>query len=85
METVMLFAPPSSSAAEPNFIFQLVPILILQVPFAIFNYHAANKMGRNGVLYAIITMIPIFGMWFSFFVFCSTLLFVMDKVKDIGK
>ncbi|MGP0058243.1 MAG: hypothetical protein ACLPID_02995 [Beijerinckiaceae bacterium] len=63
-----------------DLIMQLVPYFIVSIAFAWGNYYLAVKSGKNGVLYVVLTLIPLVGSIVSIYLFYRTVIYLLDRV-----
>lgn len=61
-----------------------VPMVVLFIGIAIGNYFIAGRMGRNKVLWVVLTLIPIVNFVFLYYVFYAVLLYVLDKLNALS-
>jgi hypothetical protein len=61
-------------------IFQLLPLFIIGIALAWGNYFLAVKSGKNGVLYVVLTLIPIVGSFVTIYLFYRTFMYLLDRV-----
>ena len=64
---------------DTNVLTSLIPILIISALYAWGNYHLAERTGRNGILYAVLTMIPGFGFVVTVYLIYRSILFAIDR------
>jgi hypothetical protein len=68
--------------AEPNvLLIQFVPMLLIQVVFCFPNYFLAKRMRKSAGLYAILTLIPFFGLFFSPYVVYRSIFTLYDRLS----
>jgi hypothetical protein len=69
-------------ADESNsLIVSFLPFLILSIPLAWGNYYLASRTGRSGVLYVILTLIPVIGNLVTIYLFYRAVLFAVDRTR----
>ena len=69
-------------AGESNsMILTLLPFFILIIPLACGNYFLASRTGRSGVLYAVLTLIPVIGILLTVYLFYRAILFAVDRKR----
>ena len=74
-------ADPAALAALAAFgIVELVVFLILGIFWAIGNYALAQRLGRNAVLWAILTLIPGVNFIFLYYVFYQVIYGILDRL-----
>jgi hypothetical protein len=66
-------------AGDNNMILSLLPFFILGVPLAWGNYFLATRTGRSGILYVVLTFIPIIGYAVTIYLFYRAVLFAVDR------
>jgi hypothetical protein len=62
----------------------LIPIIIVFFAFAIGNYFIAGRMGRNKILWVVLTLIPIVNFVFLYYVMYSVLLYILDRLNALS-
>jgi len=60
-----------------------VPLILFAIPIAIGNYFLAGRMGRNKVLWVVLTLIPIVNFIFIYYVMYVVVLYVLDKLNRL--
>jgi hypothetical protein len=65
-------------------IFQLLPFLILDVPLAWGNYLLAAKSGRSGVLWVVLTLIPVVGLFATWYLIYACIIRLLDRQQVRG-
>ena len=60
-----------------------LPLIAIFVGLAIGNYFIADRMGRNKVLWVILTLIPIVNFVFMYYVIYAVILYVLDKLNAV--
>lgn len=63
----------------------LVPLLVMMVPLAIGFTFVAGRIGRNQVLWAIMSLIPFVNYFFWMYAWFVIVLYIIDKLKAIGE
>lgn len=61
-----------------------LPMLILFIGLAIGNYFIADRMGRNKILWVVLTLIPVVNFIFLYYVFYAVVLYVLDKLNALS-
>jgi hypothetical protein len=70
---------------QPGFgIVQLLPLILIGMPFAFGFYHVAGRLGRNGVAWAILSLVPIVNYFFWIYAAFVALLFILDRLRAIA-
>jgi hypothetical protein len=68
---------------DPNsMILSLLPFFILIIPLAWGNYFLAARTGRSGILYVVLTLIPVFGSVVTIYLFYRAILFAIDRTRS---
>lgn len=67
---------------ENGFI-QFLPILTMQVIYAIFAAQIAKRTDKNVPVYLILSLIPFFGLFFLIYVMWTTVLRVLDSINEL--
>jgi hypothetical protein len=62
-----------------------LPLLIIFVGLAIGNYFIAGRMGRNKILWVVLTLIPIVNFIFMYYVIYAVILYVLDKLNRVAE
>lgn len=65
-------------------IWPLIPVLLMFVPFAIGNYFVAGRMGRSGILWAILSLIPFVNFIFVYYVVYAVIVYVLGRLNEIS-
>jgi len=60
-----------------------LPLIIIQLVYAIFAAQVAKRTGRSVPLFVVLTLIPLFGAFFFIYVMWSTALFVLDSINEL--
>lgn len=60
-----------------------LPLILIFVGLAIGNYFIADRMGRNKILWVVLTMIPIVNFVFMYYVIYAVILYVLDKLNGL--
>ncbi len=68
-----------------NAAFEIVPFLLLAIPFAIGNGFLARRLNRNAALWVILTLIPLVNWFFAIYVVYTVVFHVIDRLRDIAK
>jgi hypothetical protein len=63
---------------------QLLPFLIFEVPLAWGNYLLAAKSGRSGVLWVVLTLIPVVGFIATWYLIYSCIIRLLDRQQVRG-
>jgi hypothetical protein len=69
-------------AGDPSMIFSLLPFFILSIPLACGNYFLAARTGRSGILYVVLTLIPIIGTVVTIYLFYRAILFAINGTRS---
>jgi hypothetical protein len=65
--------------SDNSMIMSLIPFLIISSLYAWGNYYLAERTGRSGVLYVVLTLIPGFGFVVTVYLFYRAILFAIDR------
>ena len=60
-----------------------LPLILIFVGLAIGNYFIADRMGRNKILWVILTLIPIVNFIFMYYVIYAVIIYVLDKLNKL--
>jgi len=63
----------------------LLPMFILSIPLAIANYFLAFRLGKNGLLWAILTMIPLINFFAFWYLIYSAAFSALDRVAALER
>lgn len=61
-----------------------LPLILISIPFAIGNYFLAERMGRNKILWVILTLLPIVNFLFMYYVIYVVILYILDKLNGLA-
>ena len=61
---------------------QVVPFLLLSIPFAIGNGYLAARLGRNALIWVILSLIPLVNYVFFIYVAYQIVFFVVDRLSS---
>jgi len=64
---------------------QFGPFIVLSIPFVIGNYFLAEKSGRSGALYLILTIIPIVGYITTVYLFYRAVMLALDRAAPLSR
>lgn len=67
--------------AGNDMVLSLLPFLILSIPLLWGNYLLASRTERSGILYIVLTLIPVIGVVATIYLFYSSILFAIDRAK----
>ena len=59
---------------------QFIPIALLTLPFAVGNFFLAKRLGKNEVLWVVLSLIPPFNMFFMWYVLYQSLFAILDRL-----
>jgi hypothetical protein len=69
-------------AGEANsMIMSLLPFFIIGIALAWGNYFLATRTGRSGILYVVLTLVPVIGYVVTIYLFYRAILFAVDRTK----
>lgn len=66
-----------------SMIMSLLPFLIVCVPLAILNYFLAQRLGKSAVLWALLSLIPGFNVFFVWYAFYRAMFTILDRLKAV--
>ena len=69
---------------EIALLMSLLPYLV-GIPFAVFNYYIALRLGKSAMLWAILTLIPLVNLFFIYYVGYCVIVCVLDRLDAIAK
>jgi hypothetical protein len=69
-------------AGDNSTILSLLPFFILGIPLAWGNYLLATRTGRSGILYVVLTLIPMIGSVVTIYLFYRAILFAVDRTTS---
>jgi hypothetical protein len=61
---------------------QLLPVLLISVPFAIGNGYLASRLGRNALIWVILSLIPLVNF---IYVAYHVVFFIVDRLPNTTK
>ncbi len=61
-----------------------IPILLFQIPYALFAGALARRLRGNTVLWVILSLIPLVGVLFMIYVFYRIVSQVLDRLEEIN-
>jgi hypothetical protein len=64
-----------------NTLIQLLPFVLIAIPFAIGNGFLAVRLDRNAPVWVILSLVPIVNFWFGIYVAYQVVFFVIDRLK----
>jgi hypothetical protein len=70
------------SSDANGLIVSLLPFIILSIPLAWGNYFLASRTGRSGILYVVLTLIPVVGNVVTIYLFYRAILFAVDRTRS---
>lgn len=62
----------------------LIVLTMFYLPLAIGNYFVAERMGRNRVVWVVLTLIPFVSFVFLYYVMFSVVVYILDRLNEIG-
>lgn len=65
-------------------IMTLLPLFLLGIPFALGNYFVADRMGKNRVLWVIISLIPVVNFFFLYYLWYVVVVYVLDRLNQVA-
>ena len=76
-------AEAQAADADGTGMLQFIPLVIMQIPFAIFAYLLAKKKGKSPVKFAILSLIPMIGFGFLIYLVGHSDKDVYDRLDRI--
>lgn len=70
---------------EPNILISLLPYVLISIGFAFGNFFMARRVGGNPYAWFVLTIIPVFGMFFLVYVYYKVAFRVIDYLKEISE
>src|ERR1700683_4771456 len=64
---------------------QLVPFVLLSIPFAVGEFFLARRFGKSGGLWVVLTLIPFVNFFFFVYLFFIVIFSVLDRLTNICK
>ena len=64
---------------------QIVPFLLIAIPFAIGNGYLAGRLGRNALVWVILSLIPLVNYIFFIYVAYQVVFFIVDRLSVTTK
>lgn len=61
-----------------------IPMLIVQIPYAIFAGALARRLNGNTALWVILSLVPLLGFLFMIYVFYKVVAKVLDRLEEIN-
>jgi hypothetical protein len=68
---------------DNSMIVSLLPFFIIGIGLAWGNYYLAARTGRSGILYVVLTLIPIIGNVVTIYLFYRAILFAVDRTRGV--
>ena len=69
-------------AGDNSTILSLLPFFIVGIPLAWGNYLLATRTERSGILYVVLTFIPIIGYAVTIYLFYRAILLALDRTTS---
>jgi hypothetical protein len=67
-----------------EFLVQLIPIFLIQLVSAVVCYKFAPRLGANKYLWTAVTIIPIFGLFFMYYVGYRIVAHILDRINFLS-
>ncbi len=67
-----------------EFLVSMLPLFIYQLIMAWPAYMLARRTERNGILWAILCVIPLIGTIFSIWILYTSLIYALDRVQGVS-
>jgi hypothetical protein len=64
---------------DDSMILSLLPFFIIGIAPAWGNYFLATRTGRSGILYVLLTLVPMIGFAVTIYLFYRAILFAIDR------
>ena len=61
-----------------------IPLLLFQIPYAVFAGALAKRLNGNTVLWVILSLIPVIGVVFLLYVFYRVIATILDRLNEIN-
>lgn len=71
--------------SEGNVLVQLLPLLLLGIPFAIGNGYLASRLGQNVVVWVVLSLIPLLNYFFAIYVAYKVIFYIVDRLGELSK
>ena len=69
---------------QPSLLVQLLPLIIFQIPYAVFAGALARRLNGNTAVWVIISLIPLIGFLFMVYVFYRIVTRILDRLEEIN-
>lgn len=69
---------------QPSIIAQLLPMLVVQIPYALFAGAIAHRLHESRVTWVIVSLVPLLGFLFMVYVFYRIVARVLDRLDEIN-
>ena len=67
-----------------SMIASLLPYLLISIPFVVLHYFLARRVGRSPILWAILSLIPVFNFFFISYALYRTIFIILDRLDKIS-
>lgn len=64
---------------------QILPFLLIGIPFAIGNGYLARRLGRNVFVWVVLSLIPLVNYVFAIYVGYKIVYYVIDRLGELTK
>ena len=71
-------------SSDTGMITSLIPLLTLSIPLAVGNYFLAPRLGRSRALWVILSLIPVFNLFFYGYVWYVVAFRILDYLSRIS-
>lgn len=62
----------------------LIPFMVLSIPIAIVNYFLARRLGKSPALWLILSLIPLFNVYFWWYALYATAFTILNRLDKIS-
>jgi hypothetical protein len=64
---------------------ELVPLLLIGIPFAIGNGYLASRLGRNAFVWVVLSLVPLVNYFFFLYVGYQVVFHLIDRLGELTK
>ncbi|ALK08768.1 hypothetical protein [Blastochloris viridis] len=69
----------------PELYITLIPYFMIGLPLAIGNYFLADRLGKNKLLWVLLSIIPIFNSFFLIYIGYVTVIHILDRLAKLSE
>ncbi len=73
------------SAQDSSLLVSLLPYIIISIPLAVGNFFLARRLNRSPVLWAILSLIPLFNLGFVWYAAYLVAFRILDRLDAIAR